>query len=554
MKSCVLIQIDRAVGGPQELTDEDYNNLLRARLKSIHMDEDESEEEDGEEIDEDAREEMVSVSPRRKLDDMQEASMYSIGKESEMSGLTVEKPATVRSQGSTVDIPGALPLESPLLGSPQQASPPGRPYVRQVASAIPSSRYAQSGDPLLRAPSRSMARSAGSQRMQPMDNTGQRIGVGSAGSQRAISSASSRRKYTFDQKATPRNAHSPRPNLARPGQLPRTKVSSISSGPQEGDQEYIKISQQLLKPGEERSRMELAAISHVSDMNQTHMGSGDVREPSVSSLDDRETVDSMNVQRGDQQHEKQGHYHEDGTMCTCSPQAKRAMSAALSAMSHVSTEHSIINIPTARMTPTESEHNSLSDMDPLSSTSTFQRASLGEDEWKEATMDQSMDKEVFGDLPNKDGKSTEISESGDHGDMPRETNAVDAPSERVSPTASREIVINRHDGLDSLGITPPRSASKKRTVKFSDEIQEPYVPFTSPISTPRDPGNPGSAEGSLASGEFVLPEERTDLTRSGQEPRDGAASVELTELRAKIKADLKQSQAETEHDLKELNG
>ena len=452
---------------------------------------------------------LESVSPRRTAEDLQEASAYSIGKESDMSGLTVDKPATVRSQGS-----------ADLMGATQHGSRPERPYVRQVASAMPGTRQARSNDAQLSAPPRSMIRSAGSQRIQPpMDTTGQRLGARSAGSQRALSSASSRIKYSFDQKVTPRTAQSPRPNLARPGHLPRSKVSSISTGPQEGDSEYIKFSQQILKPGEGQGHDPgMNAIHQFHDLTYGQFES--MRNTSISSMDDGGSVDSMNVHRGDPRQEK-AHYHEDGTKCTCSAEAKRVMSAALSAMTRVSGDHSVINIPTAPMTPSDSDRNSLSDMDPLSSTSSFHRASLGEEDWKESSFDQS------------GYHAPEHQHQGTEGD---------------SPTPSKEMVINRHDGLDSLGITPPRSAGKKRTVKFSDEIEEPFVPYTSPISTPRDPQHPGSAEGSLHSGEFVHSDNRPDLTASSM--MSGEASGELSVLRAKIKADLQKTQAETEQDLR----
>ncbi|XP_041475090.1 uncharacterized protein LOC121423720 isoform X2 [Lytechinus variegatus] len=497
-------QIDRADSEYRELTDADYENLLKEKLRSVSMEADSEDNEEDDAI-------LESVSPRRVAEDVREAaSICSIGKESEASGLTVEKPASARPQGST-----------DIIGVTQISSRAEKPYVRQVASAMPGMRQARSNDAQLTAPPRSMIRSAGSQRIQPpIDSTSQRLGARSAGSQRALSSASSRIKYSFDQKVTPRNAHSPRPNLARPGHLPRTKVSSISTGPQEGDAEYIKISQQILKPGDGQDR-DVGMIAQISDFTQGQFGN---RDPSISSMDEGGSVDSMNVHRGDP-HQEKAHYHEDGTKCTCSPEAKRVMSAALSAMSHVSADHSVINIPTAPMTPTDSDRNSLSDMDPLSSTSSFRRASLGEEDWKESSFDE----------------GGQVAESGDHGP---------GVTEVSSPTPSKEIVINRHDGLDSLGITPPRSAGKKRTVKFSDEVDEPFVPYTSPISTPRDPHHPGSAEGSLHSGEFVHADNRPDLTASGK--MSGEAAEELNELRAKIKADLQKSQAETEQDLREM--
>lgn len=539
-------QLNRSDAEYKELTDADYENLLKEKLRLVSMDaEGEEEEEEGIYEDDgsmyDRREQMISVSPRRKLEDMKERSDYSIGKESDVSGMTVEKPPTFRSQGSAVDIAGLM----------AQGSTAEKPYVRQVASAMPGMRHAP--DSQLSAPPRSMTRSAGSQRIQPMDSSGQRLVLRSAGSQRALSSASSRRKYSFDQQVTPANAHSPRPNLARAGHLPRTRVSSINTGPQEGDQEYIKFSQQILRPVEGRPRKGdpgMMAISHVGDTNQARHS---MRDPSVSCLDDGGSVDSMNVHRGDPHRGKHEHYHEDGSKCTCSPEAKRVMSAALSAMSHVSTDHSVINIPTAYMAPSESDRNSLSDMDPLSSTSSFRRPSLGDDDWRETSFDQSTEKDNQIDSSYDVMASEEVAESGDHGNIGSipDANENKPPITFVSsPAPSREIVINRHDGLDAQGITPPRSAGKKRTVKFSDEILEPYVPYTSPISTPRDPLHPGSEECSLNSGEFVSSDNRPDLTASGERAEAGSTSKQLTDLRAKIKADLQQSQADTEQDLR----
>ncbi|XP_071498485.1 uncharacterized protein [Diadema antillarum] len=531
-------QINRAEGNSRELTDEDYENLLQERIKSVNVEE-EDEEEDGENEDDDLLDEVITEgregythpSPRRKLEDMQENSMYSIGRESERSGLTVEKPPTMRSlQASMHDFA--------IHGSPPEKS---RPHVRQVASAIPSTRHAQSMDPALSAPPRTMARSAGSQRIQPRENDLKRLGAQSASSRRALSSASSRKRYSFDQPVTPHNAHSPRPNLIKPGHLPRSKVSSISQGPQEGDQEYIKFSQQILRPGDARSRESSAGLMAMGESNQPRHGSGDMRyrpEPSIISTDDVVSVDSMNVHRGDP-HQKPDHYHEDGTKCTCSEEAKRAMSAALSAMSHVSTDHSVINIPTAPMTPSESDRNSLSDMDPLSSTSSFRRTSFDEDDWKDTSGNDSKPE------TSASGHRTaaeQVTESGDHSNI----------TDIGSPTPSREIIINKDDGLDAQGITPPRSAGKKRTVKFSDEIPEPFVPYTSPSSTPRDPAHPGSREGSVNSGDFAPEEKRPDLTATEPSSRAGSASQELMELRSKIKADLQQSQAETQQDLEEL--
>ncbi|XP_071799421.1 uncharacterized protein [Asterias amurensis] len=384
--------------------------------------------------------------------------------------------------------------------------------------------------------------------------------TGSQKSQRAQSS-NSKGRYPFSPAPTPRNLNSPHPNLAKPGQLPRTGVSSINPGVQDGEHEYIKISQQIL-PGSERanSRAEnLAAIARVSERNvyeDSHDDSQSLgQNPSIASFD---SVDSMNVE-GD----RGGNRLPDDvtTMndppCSCSPEAKRVMSAAISRVSHSSS--TFINIPTADMNTSLSDLNSISDMDPMASYSSF-RGSLSSElgEANDLTLEE-------GDMsPLKDSNDNHLSESNNEQEGLATVSSASSTSSKRQPHEDLGYVINQVDGLDLRNsdnevLEPerkPASAKKSnRMVTFAEEL--PSVPNCTPESTPRDPTDIDSVKSD--SDERIDSGINRNETKSNPgrplsaESNQSSKAEELNALRSKIKSDLVETQETTQNDIKALN-
>ncbi|XP_022109855.1 uncharacterized protein LOC110989631 [Acanthaster planci] len=369
--------------------------------------------------------------------------------------------------------------------------------------------------------------------------------TGSQTSQRAQSSGSKGR-YSFSQPPTPRNLNSPHPNLVKPGQLPRTGVSSINPGIPEGEHEYIKISQPIL-PGSERtqSRMDnLAAIARVGEKNaivEDYRGSSVSlgRNPSVTSLD---SMDSLNVQGGQVVNQLPDDLTEPP--CSCSPEAKRAVSAALSRVSRDSSN--VINIPTADMNMSMSDLNSMSDMDPLASYSSF-RGSLSSDV---AAAEADL-------MPEEEAETRDLIDEMGSEQVDRATRSLaSSPSSQHLPSPERQevgYIINKVDGLE-LRQSPgePREESRKtasakkpnRTVTFAEEIQTPSVPNCTPESTPRDPTDVDSVKSEVDTDDSS---NRPQSSESNQ-----SATDELSVLRSKIKSDLVETQRVTQHDLAAL--
>lgn len=388
--------------------------------------------------------------------------------------------------------------------------------------------------------------------------------TGSQKSQRAQSS-NGKTRYSFNQTPTPRNLNSPHPNLAKPGQLPRTGVSSINPGVQDGEHEYIKISQQIL-PGSERanSRAEnLAAIVRVSERNAYPDSHDDTQSlgqnPSIASFD---SIDSMNVE-GDR---GRNHLPEDVTNlteppCSCSPEAKRVMSAAISRVSHSSSN--FINIPTADMNVSLSDLNSISDMDPMASYSSF-RGSLSSElaEANDLTLGEDEDQS-----PQKDPNDNHLMDSNNEQEgKPTASSTSSSSSKHQAPSDSQEdlgYVINQVDGLDLMHSDEVRDPQRKshsakksnRTVTFAEEI--PSVPNCTPESTPRDPTDMDSVKSDID--EKTYPEINSNESKSNlerplsAESNRSSTAEELSALRSKIKSDLVETQEETQNDIKALN-
>ncbi|XP_038056428.1 uncharacterized protein LOC119728311 [Patiria miniata] len=374
--------------------------------------------------------------------------------------------------------------------------------------------------------------------------------TGSQTSQRAQSS-NSKGRYSFSQTPTPRNLNSPHPNLVKPGQLPRTGVSSINPGVQEGEHEYIKISQPIL-PGSERTQSQMdnmAAISRVEERNAFADYKEDSeslgRNPSIASFD---SMDSMNVE-GD----RIGNHLPDNLTelpCSCSPEAKRVVSAALSRVSLDSAN--IINIPTADMNMSLSDLNSVSDMDPLASYSSF-RGSLSSD--VAAAVAADLLPEGVGEAVPHQGDllpSNEI--SGEQVGVASRSSASSASSQRLPMSRERQeelgYIINKVDGLelaqtDNENKEQQRKAASakkpNRTVTFAEELRPPSVPNCTPESTPRDPTDVDSERGDVDT------DERDLRPRSAQSSE--SAADELSALRTKIKSDLVETQQATQQDL-----
>ena len=342
-------------------------------------------------------------------------------------------------------------------------------------------------------------------------------------------------------------------------------MSSINPGVQDGEHEYIKISQPIL-PGSDRANSNLAAISRIGERNAHADTSDDLqslgRNPSIASFD---SIDSMNVER-----DRTGnHLPDDVTMwteppCGCSLEAKMVISAALSRISHESSNY--INIPTADMNTSLSDLNSVSDMDPLASYSSF-RGSLGSDI------------AATNDLTSEDGvdidKAVQKDPNHNHlADLNNTTNDQEAVATIHSISSASSLcqppfqdgqeelgyIINQVDGLELTRskhelMEPHRkstSAKKSnRTVTFAEEILTPSVPNCTPESTPRDPTDVDSVK----SDTDMYDTQEVDDSEPRSQSRESNQSVvteELSVLRSKVKSDLVKTQEATQSDIEAL--
>lgn len=324
--------------------------------------------------------------------------------------------------------------------------------------------------------------------------------------------------YQFDEAPTPRNLHSPRPNLVKAGQLQRSGVASISSNQDVGgDHEYIKISHQI-RPGSHlrnnRGHSALLGPPGGSDLStSSHAGDND---PS-----DTVSVDSMDVNKGDHDHRTMDHDREE---CTCSPDVKRALSAALSHQSShpTGTDPSgpVFYIPTADSAESDifsgraggggrgggSVTSFYSDKsDPLDG----YESDLG-DSGRESPADP-----LFNPNPNpNEQKHLNAADlpAPNQGDDDQSGNTRELPDSSSPPLPGAassdardqqevEFFINQIDGLsfnhadieeiNQMSVSRLNSAAddrKKRTVKFADEQESmsTSVPQCTPMSTPRE--------------------------------------------------------------------
>ncbi|KAJ8040405.1 hypothetical protein HOLleu_14686 [Holothuria leucospilota] len=514
------------------MTMDEYQELLRQKLESVPADEGT--------VGESHPDLMQRLSPRTE-DDLnrdKSLSLSSLGKGSDVSGTTVDKPPSLsfesrdNTSSPTDDVPASLPSPSRRMVRNQRSAP-------AVAVRRSTSHGSSTTNPGIR-PKSEMTRRAD---RKPL----------SGHSGRAQSSTSQRR-YVFDLPPTPRSAQSPR---VKRGQFHRSGVPSINSGPREGEQEYIKISHQIPSPYQATNREAPVGISDVDDV--------DSRPSSPGSM--RGSVSSLNVLGGGE--ENQHIHHEEN--CSCTQEAKRALSAALSGLSSSHTEHGpFINIPTARLSPAGTS-DLPSEVDAIrSSRLSFTQRSQPEDD----DSDQYSEKEDLSDIddypgtpPLEDGVENGSLENHDLLDDAGGINGLEKladndtiPSQHPS---KEEIIINREDGLQSQESLLPKKEERsispsrpegKRTVTFREDLLEPSAPTTTPFSTPRDSielFSEDDAENGVAGDETGVKEEGK-LDENKSQRRMGSASKELTDLREQIKSDLRQTQEEVKKDLEEM--
>ena len=362
-----------------------------------------------------------------------------------------------------------------------------RPVSRQVSSAASTTR--QSSGKIQSTP-RQLARAVPSAPIMSARTTrSNTTSVRSASPKRAQSSPPRRnRKYQFDDPPTPRNIHSPRPNLAKPGQLARSGVASINASSQDGgEQEYIKISQQLLPSSGNRRSYSAASRSDVS-----RISSGTELDTVMdANRNDSISINSMDVNKGD--NDILHHHDDDHRHCTCSPEAKRVLSAALSHMSNASDPNAVISIPTAINTEVDVQSNAGSSAGSFYSEKSDLLNELESPSASGRETPTDFDRQEP-DIPSNE-QSTETNKQD-----PTEAQNVEIPGS----SSNQDIYINQTDGLafnqndleqmnkDTEQMDVPKSRSnsaaskKKRSVKFADEQESLSVPYCTPSSTPRE--------------------------------------------------------------------
>ncbi|PIK35323.1 hypothetical protein BSL78_27851, partial [Apostichopus japonicus] len=440
------------------MTMADYQELLKRKLESVPAD-------DGPAVDESGHPNLMQrLSPRVEdgMNREKSLSLSSLGRGSDAaSDITVEKPPSpfLMSRDSQI-----LPKERVPTAVPKSNS---RTLVRhqRSAPAVAVRRHADTNastsNPGMR-PKSEMTRRTD---RYPFSGRSRRVHSSTGG------------RYNFDQPATPRSAQSPR---VKPGQFYRTGVPSINTVPREGEQEYIKISHQIPSPYHPLGH-ETPSAAMLDERD------GEDRSSSPGSM--KGSVSSLNVLRGV---DENTHHTHEGEDCSCTEDAKRVMSAALSGISLPHEDHSLfISIPTARVSPGgASDIQSELNMMRSSQASVTRRSSLDDDEFDQYS--EKDDLSEFDDLVEEEGDLQ--LEDSNQGNLEM-AGSNDVNAEALQLPVNEDVIINREDGLLSedgilskkaeRSISSPRGDGK-RTVTFREDLLEPSAPTTTPLSTPRD--------------------------------------------------------------------
>ncbi|XP_033109321.1 uncharacterized protein LOC117110667 isoform X2 [Anneissia japonica] len=292
----------------------------------------------------------------------------------------------------------------------------------------------------------------------------------SVGSNRVQRSSSSKCSYSHEERQS-QSATTQHQQLAKQGHLLRSGVSSISNGMQDREKEFVSISQQIRLPsGVPLKKQESSPDFHLKlSLPEKHPDySDDELDESIGKLSHGNSMESLDSMMANGNDDILDHEHHS---CTCTLEAKMAVSAALSGAPHQLMPSTIINVslPSVQM----STSDSLSDLEPGAQfhhgSSKFSHGCIIEESTEELIE------------ANNAIKSTETKESFALSNTKAEVE-LDVNKNEV------DMIINKVDGLS---ITPDSFQTKQetqtlakrpRSVKFQDEVvvNTPSVPTNSP--------------------------------------------------------------------------